>query len=225
MRWLATFPEDRPSVPHYIAWAARGGVVLDVRKQADPLPDSLDSFAALLLPGGGDVDPARYQAAGRHPETYGVDVAQDERELDLIRRFEAARRPIFGICRGLQVLNVAFGGGLIQHLPDHVAEETERHRKRGTYDALHPLVWAADTRLGGRLGAARFANSAHHQAIDPRALGRGLRVAARSPEGVIEAVERFDAGAPVVAVQWHPERLADDEPASRGLREFLLSLM
>lgn len=225
MRWLATFPEDRPSVQHYCSWSARGGVVLDICRRGDALPGSTSAYTALLLPGGCDVDPARYGAAARHPETYGVDPAQDEQEIALIRLFREARKPVFGICRGLQILNVAFGGLLIQHVPDLVPEERERHRKKDSYDVRHPLHWDTDTRLGQRLGHAAMTNSAHHQAIDPASIGRGLRVAARSPEGIIEAVESFSDPAPIVAVQWHPERLGEDDPASRGLREFLLSIV
>lgn len=224
MRWLLTFPEDAPSQANYVAWALRGGVHGDILSPADPLPASIDAYAALLLPGGGDVEPALYGAATVHPRVYGVNPAQDARELHLIQVFQAAQKPIFGICRGLQMLNVAFGGELIQHVPDRVPEVQERHRKQDSYDARHGLVWDTATRLGWRLSMAADTNSAHHQAINPDALGRGLQVAARSPGGIVEAVESFSGPAPVVAVQWHPERLPAEHSASRALLDFFCAI-
>ena len=224
MHWLSTFPEDRPLVANYTAWAQRAGVTLEVVGMEAPLPTSLDAYAALLLPGGGDVEPALYGAAARHPRVYGVDPAQDARELHLIQAFQSANKPIFGICRGLQMLNVAFGGELIQHIPDGLPDQQERHRKQDSYDARHGLVWDTATRLGWRLSMAADTNSAHHQAIDSKALGRGLQVAARSPGGIVEAIECFTGPAPIVAVQWHPERLPADHPASDRLLAFFCAL-
>ena len=224
MRWLLTFPENASSQAKYVAWALRGGVQADILAPETPIPASLDDYAALLLPGGGDVEPGLYGAKVSHPRVYGVRPAQDARELHLIQVFQAAQKPIFGICRGLQMLNVAFGGELIQHVPDRVPEAQERHRKHDSYDARHGLVWDTATRLGWRLSMAADTNSAHHQAIDPEALGRGLQVAARSTGGIVEAVECFTGPAPVVAVQWHPERLPAEHPASRALLEFFCAL-
>lgn len=224
MRWLLTFPEDRPSVPVYAGWVSRAGVEPEILHSTQDLPADLSPYAALLLPGGGDVEPALYGAPARHPRTYGVRAVQDARELHLIQAFMAAGRPVFGICRGLQILNVALGGELIQHIPDVLPDATERHRKRGRYDVMHPLRWDSSTRLGWRLRMAAEVNSAHHQCLDPRAVGRGLTVAARSAGGIIEAIESFAGPSPVVAVQWHPERLPEDHPASRGLLEFFCAL-
>lgn len=224
MRWLLTFPEDLPSVPVYESWIRRAGVDAQVLHSTHALPADLSPYAALLLPGGGDVEPSLYGAPTRHPRTYGMLPEQDARELHLIQAFRMAGKPVYGICRGLQILNVAFGGGLIQHIPDVLPEKTERHRKRGSYDAKHPLVWDTSTRLGWRLRMAESANSAHHQCIDPHSLGRGLVVSVRSAGGIIEAVECFTGPAPVVAVQWHPERLPPDHPASRGLMELFCTL-
>ncbi len=223
MRWLLTFPEDRPSVAFYREWVTRGGVDPTILRAADAVPSELSDYAALLLPGGGDVEPALY-GASRHPRTYGVDTEQDQREVALLDAFRALRRPIFGICRGLQMINVALGGELLQHIPDVVPERIERHRKQGEYDVRHPLSWDTETRLGWRLRLAADVNSAHHQSIRPETVGRGLRVAARSPQGIIEAVECFTGPSPIVAVQWHPERLPADHPASAELLALFVDL-
>ncbi len=216
MKWLLTFPEDKPSVPFYRGWLERGGLEHVILLAGDAYPD-LSGYDALLLPGGGDVDPARYGDA-RHAKTNGVDPAQDEREIRLIADFLAAGKPVFGICRGQQILNVALGGRLIQHVPDVVPSET--HRVPGGYDASHGLQWAGRSAMCDALKRVGDVNSSHHQAIHPEAVGRSLRVVARSTGGIVEAVESAENGVRISAVQWHPERLPADHPASAGLRAY-----
>jgi gamma-glutamyl-gamma-aminobutyrate hydrolase PuuD len=214
MKWLVTYPEDGPSVPRYLNFVRLCGaepVLLSERWEA---PSELEPFDALLLSGGGDVDPARYGEAARHPATYDVVPKRDDMEARLIDAFLERRRPIFGICRGIQMLNVYFGGGLLQHVPDICAEETECHQQNEGYDATHALNVDSLTRLGRALADLRETNSAHHQAINPRRLGAGLRIVALSGAGIIEAVESDDPALRISAVQWHPERLPPDHPAA-----------
>lgn len=223
MRWLLSYPEEGPSSAFYRRWVrAAGAEPTWVSATYDP-PGDLLPFHALLLPGGGDVDPARYREPTRHAATQGVLPGRDQLEADLVAAFQAMGRPVFGICRGMQMVNVARGGCLLQHLPDVVAAEREPHSAPDR-DVQHPLLVEPDTRLGAVLRAAREVNSSHHQAADPTRLGRGLRVAARSGAGIIEALESEDGGAPVLAVQWHPERLPMEHPASRALRELWAEL-
>jgi putative glutamine amidotransferase len=131
---------------------------------------------------------------------------------------------VVGICRGLQILVAHFDGRLIQHVPDRVAEDTERHRVPHGYDAMHGLVVDPATRLGAALAGVTETNSSHHQALDPLWPPQHLRVCATSPAGIVEAVECFDFPAPIVAVQWHPERLATGHPARERLAELLKTL-
>jgi len=162
---------------------------------------------ALLFAGGGDVDPGHFGAAP-HPNLGTVDPLRDEVELALARRALADGRPMLGICRGIQVLNVALGGTLYQDIPaelpgalDHYA--SLRARDRG--HMAHPIALEADSWLAEQLGAAEVpANTFHHQSV--RDVARGLRVTGRAPDGVIEAVERTNGGF-VVGVQCHPEEL------------------
>ena len=218
MQWLVSYPENGPSVSFYEAFVRAAGaepVLLDAQfTQRDDAGDC----AALVLSGGGDVAPARYGEGVVHPNTYDVDPRRDEQELALIDEFLRKGRPIFGICRGIQILNVAFGGGLLQHVPDLIPESVERHRKQDAYDAMHALVANPSTRLGAALTDVRETNSAHHQALDQDRIGRGLRVAARSGAGLVEAVESVDAARRISAVQWHPERLPLEHSASAALR-------
>lgn len=219
--WLMTFPEDKASLPVYSAWAKQFCDEVVALSPKDAAPEDLSGFAGLLLTGGGDVEPARYGDTERHEKTYGVDPLRDALELGLIPRFIDAGKPIFGICRGLQILVTYFGGRLIQHVPDTIGIETECHRVPKGYDCFHPLLADGGTQLGEMLRGVDETNSAHHQAMDTSVTPRLLRVAARSGCGVIEAVETFELAAPVAAVQWHPERLPIDHPASSRLIDFL----
>ncbi len=172
--------------------------------------DSLGQGAAwdaLLLPGGGDLEPWRY---GReNTASRGLEPERDEAEFQLLQDFTAAGKPVLGVCRGLQSVNVFFGGTLIQDIPGHGVLEDGR-------DRLH-RVRTAPSPLPGSPGERLTVNSAHHQAADR--LGSGLRAVQWTADGVVEALchERL----PVWAVQWHPERLAPPETGRRLLGAFL----
>lgn len=226
MKWLVTRTLRDDARRPYQRWLARAGIVSEWIGPDEGVPDASDHFAALLLTGGGDVSPDLY-GQPPSPWTKGVNRARDLHEIRLVREFFERGRPVWGICRGLQILNVALGGGLIQHLPDVLAGSAgplEIHEKRKGLDARHPIICTPGTRLAGALAGVMEVNSAHHQAVDPQAIGRGLRVVARSPAGVIEAVE--GEGPPVVmAVQWHPERLENEHPASVRLLQVFLELV
>ena len=160
-------------------------------------------FAGLLLPGGGDVDPVRYGEA-MSPLCDPPDQALDALQLGVLDAFVKAGKPVLGICRGIQVINVYFGGTLIQHLP-----ESPRHsRMGGDVDKVHRVRAEGDSFLAALYGTDFAVNSAHHQAV--KALGQGLRIAAVSDDGVTEAV--CHESLPVWGVQWHPERMGFHHP-------------
>lgn len=165
--------------------------------------------AALVLPGGNDVDPARY-AAQPHPATEGVQPDQDDLDFALVDLAVSRGLPVLGICRGHQVLNVARGGTLIQD----VAHDRVRHRPAGTGDlndpdimttrfVEHDVELAEDSFLGRALGSHLRIASGHHQAVDR--LGDGLVRVGWGDDGVVEAVEDPVRG--LIGVQWHPESL------------------
>jgi putative glutamine amidotransferase len=172
--------------------------------------DALNGIGGLLLTGGGDVDPARY-GEEPHPSLVDVEPLRDEFEIALVREARAKNLPIFAICRGLQVLNVAFGGTLVQDIPSQVPGALEHRLAVPPHEAfaLAHEVWIdKDTKLARlmseRLGAADTCevNSRHHQAV--KQVAPSFYVSATAPDGVIEAIE--DASAPFcIAVQWHPE--------------------
>lgn len=216
MRWLVT--ASSPASGRALCdWVATAGLESRVVLAPWRNEEGVDGLDALLLGGGGDVDPGRYGAAERHPATYGIDPGRDELECALALEFMRRRRPVFGICRGMQLLQVAMGGRLIQHIPDRVPEAAERHRKMDNNDAQHGVVVADGTRLGAALRGVREVNSAHHQALDRSTMPRLLSLVAISAAGVVEAVESVDPDLRVSAVQWHPERIGRGEAASAAL--------
>ena len=190
-----------------------GLVVADGLDPEDPSP--LDGARGLLLPGGGDIDPAWYGRA-RHPKTDRVSHRRDRFELTLLA--EALRRdlPVLAICHGCQLLNVHLGGTLIQHLPDRPG--LARHDAGDpSPEPVHGLRLDPSGPLTDVLGTSKTAvNSHHHQGIDD--LGEGLVPAAWADDGVLEAVvsarHRF-----VVGVQWHPEAMAPTDARQAALFE------
>lgn len=157
------------------------------------------SLDGLLLTGGSDVDPARYGATP-HPTTDVPRVDRDEWELALARAAVAADLPVLGVCRGLQILNVALGGDLIQHLPDSVGH----HDHRGVLGQFgeHRVAMAAGTLVDGVYGPSADVPTHHHQAVGT--LGAGLVATAWTEDGTIEAAT-CPGRAWVHGVQWHPE--------------------
>lgn len=192
----------------YVAALARAGARSVLLPFPTPDAADLDGIEGLLLVGGGDLDPARW-GAEPHPRTYGVDPMRDEHELGLLRTAIANGVPTLAVCRGLQVLNVAMGGTLDQHLPDRGDVIAHGDTTAGAGASTHPVEVVAGTRLAATVGDVRIeaCASEHHQGIER--LGEGLMVSARSADGVIEAVEPISPSDPwLMGVQWHPERTA-----------------
>jgi putative glutamine amidotransferase len=159
-------------------------------------------YDGVLILGGGDVDPARYGGNTAEPTVHCVDTAADETEIDLVIGAVENGRPVLGICRGLQLINVAFAGSLTEDLGPESLHKI--HQERPPM-ATHPVAIGRGTLLAGALGPGEtMVRSGHHQAV--RRLGDRLRVVAAAPDGVVEAVElaRRDEGW-LLAVQWHPE--------------------
>ena len=174
----------------------------------------LDALDALVLSGGGDVDPARH-AGGSHEAVYGVVPERDAFEIELVQAaLERDDLPLLGICRGMQLLNVALGGDLELHLPD-VRGNGVTHRLPPREPVTHEVRVEPDSLLGEIYGQVSFpVCSWHHQEV--RRLGRGLEPVAWAPDGVIEAVALRDRSF-ALAVQWHPEMQVRDEPLQRRL--------
>jgi gamma-glutamyl-gamma-aminobutyrate hydrolase PuuD len=204
---------------NYIDAVRRAGGRPTLALPGDQTPPSelLDGFAGLLLVGGGDVDPARYGAVPDR-EIYGLEPDRDALEIGLLH--EAARRqqPTLAICRGMQVLNVAFGGTLLQHLPDHEGY-LEHGAPNGEDHRRHDVKVEPGSILAEASGTEVLACSTHHhQGVDR--VGEGLVPTGWSDDGLVEAVEREDGW--MLGVQWHPEDTAADDPPQQGLFDALI---
>src|SRR5262245_36564460 len=204
----------------YVHAVRRAGAIPWLIPPGEPrLFELLGHLDGLVLSGGGDVDPALYGGATAHPMLYGVHRERDATELELARAAFERRLPTLGICRGCQVINVAFGGSLIEHLPDEVgAELAHRGDEPGT-SSRHAVELAPGSRVAEIVGELRpSTSSSHHQAL--RRVARGLEVVARAADGTIEAVERRDHPF-YLAVQWHPEETAAADPGQQRLFDAL----
>jgi putative glutamine amidotransferase len=192
-------------VPYRKAVEAAGAEPVELTPGTSSLPE-LDG---LLLPGGWDVDPAFY-GENRDDKVGPIDRELDETELRLFQQAREQELPVLGICRGQQVINVALGGSLVQHLDDHDV------RDYGRSHLAHTIEVDPSSELGRAAGEHRIrVNSFHHQAI--RRLAPGLHQTAKGDDGTVEGVESDDGL--IVAVQCHPEELTTDLPWARRLFE------
>jgi len=218
---ITTYVEEA-SWSHWVAPAAlipfayvraverAGGRALLVPPGEDGVEETLDALDGLLLSGGNDVDPASY-GAEPHAETGGVRPERDRAELALLEGALARDMPVLAVCRGSQLLNVARGGDLVQHLPEVVGDA--KHRETPGVFSAHGVLVDPESRLGTLLGDRAPVKSHHHQGFGR--VGSNLREAAWAEDGTLEAVEdpskRFALG-----VLWHPEE-DDDATLFEGL--------
>lgn len=173
----------------------------------------LDHVDGLLLSGGGDVEPSRYGGAD-HPALYGLDFDRDEFEIALVKEAAARKLPTLAICRGMQVVNVALGGTLIEDIPTELGSADHTVIGHAVYDGHQQVDIEPESLVGRAVCETQLmVNSIHHQAV--RDLAPGFRAVAWAGDGVIEAVEHEDPTWDLLAVQWHPEYLgARDDKAS-----------
>jgi putative glutamine amidotransferase len=173
----------------------------------------------IILSGGGDLDPTSY---GAEPEQdlFLVEPDRDGAEAELLHAATESRTPVLGICRGLQVINVSYGGTLVQHLePDGTPDHHPQHVPDP--EPVHPVVIEPGSRLAAAVADTRIeVNSTHHQAVDT--VPPPLRVSARSLDGVVEGLELSESDAWVVGVQWHPEAMQARDPVQRRLFRALI---
>lgn len=215
----ARFAASKPFIRALLAVGA-SPVIIPLGMDDARLHEIYARLDGILLAGGHDLNPATYGQI-LHPKTEGVDPARDQCELIMARWALADQKPVFGICRGIQALNVAAGGTLIQDVNESVPHAI-RHQyapeKPRDYVA-HDIDTLTGTHLADILGHRARVNSFHHQAIEQ--VAPGFRVSAYAPDGVIEAIERDNGHSRTfaVGVQWHPESLIDTDPTMRSLFE------
>lgn len=201
----------------YVAAVRRSGAspVIVPGPPAALAEEVLAPFSGLLLAGGGDVDPSLYGAA-RHPSVYGIDHDRDALEAALLPAAVAAGMPVLAICRGLQLLNVVFGGTLVQHLPEVLDGVVHGDPTKGL-SVHHAVQVQPGSLLAGAVAAERVERCASHHHQGLATLGEGLVPVAWSDDGLVEAVERPAGPGWIVGVQWHPEVTASDDPQQQAV--------
>jgi putative glutamine amidotransferase len=202
---------------------------------AEPVPVSLllspdellrlaETLDGVVLTGSpADVDPAHYGAA-RRLESADPDPDRDRTDFTLLKHAFAEHKPVLAICFGTQSLNVFLGGTLVQDIPSEIGTmiEHEWEREKGAPETFHAARIEPGSQLAQLAGSSEArVNSSHHQSV--KELGRGLRIAARAPDGVIEAVEWTGDSNWVMGVQWHPERMAATDALAQSLFRSLVS--
>lgn len=203
--------------PDYVTSVRRAGgipVLLTMEQELEEIPKILERLDCILLPGGPDVSPLLYGENPIREVTYSVE-AQDRFEIELVRQCVKMNKPILGICRGAQVINVALGGTLYQDIYAQ-AGATLCHQQdmKLRSERTHTISVEAGTLLQKLLGCTDIAvNSYHHQAV--RTLGEGLKASAWSKDGILEGFEGTQA--PILAVQFHPENLSRLFPEFQAL--------
>ncbi|MBM4178930.1 MAG: gamma-glutamyl-gamma-aminobutyrate hydrolase family protein [Ignavibacteria bacterium] len=229
---IALTKSEGTDVSNYISWlkAVRKDIecIELAGLTAEEARQALHRADGLLLTGGADVDPVRYEHED-YRELCKIDAVRDEMEFALIHHSRELRMPVLGICRGMQILNVAYGGTLVADIPTQQSTTTEHRRNSETNeDSMHGVEMQPGTILRHYVGVFEgTVNSAHHQCVDQ--LADVFTPSAYSIDGIIEALEWGDAslgGKPFLfAVQWHPERLAYDNPMSLPIAtHFLLEV-
>jgi putative glutamine amidotransferase len=195
-----------------------GGIAILIPPGDDAWDELFDTLDGVILAGGGDVEPSLY-GGHKHETIYGVDTERDRSELALARRVATSELPTLGICRGHQLVNVALGGTLHEHLPDVVGDAVI-HRLPPREPTEHPIAVDAKSRLAHILGEEHFAASSwHHQAI--RDTAQGLVAVARAPDGTIEGCE-LKTHPWLFTVQWHPEITAHASATQQRLFDALV---
>jgi putative glutamine amidotransferase len=217
-----------PQYEHAVAQAGGEAVRIPVDRTPGEVLKMIETCDAVLLPGSNaDVDPERFGATPS-PQSAAPDPQRDAVDELLLRDAYELRKPILGICYGLQSLNVFRAGSLIQHIPDFLPEYLRTrvdHEAGKAVPVAHDVEVEKDSRLARIVAAGETrvvpVNSSHHQSAD--AIGEGLRISARcTDDGIIEALEGTDPDHFVLALQWHPERSVDEEEASRAIFRALI---
>lgn len=200
-------------------WAAGGeAVLLPCNPDKSNCGQIVSMLDGLLAPGGHDIDPALFGEEVLD-ECGGFSRYEDEYDMELIKEAVKQGKPVLGICRGMQVINVLYGGTLYQDIPSQYSKELVHTRIHPVQENFHTVDIEEGSYLAKILGETRNVkvNSSHHQAV--KDVAEGFKVTAKAPDGVIEAMENEDAS--ILCVQWHPERMQDMEMYRKLMKDFV----
>lgn len=208
-------PTDQVAAARTVTCAVRaagGHPVVLCCEDGEQARDALEAVDAVLFPGGGDSDPALYGEPERHPKLRLVPALQDSGDIALIRAAIARRMPALAICRGMQTVNIALGGSLVQHLEPGSVEH---------WDSVHPItITEVDSLTASVVGTGKLVGRSFHQQVVKR-LGDDLRITARTDDGLVEAIEHTTA--PLLGLQWHPELETAECPRQLAPFEWLVT--
>jgi putative glutamine amidotransferase len=185
-------------------------VVVPLMRDDDRIVELLQSIDGIIFPGGGDFDPAYYNEKPI-PQMGTINAPRDTFEIRLLHLAAENNVPVLGICRGLQLINIAFGGSLYQDLPTQYYEKSVSHRQKNSNNEPSHSVIVEDSTVFSKIVCEKIlmVNSAHHQAI--KRLADGFTISGRSADGIIEAMEKIDSANWIMGVQFHPEQLINKD--------------
>jgi len=209
---------QRAAYAHAI-WEAGGeAVLLPCNPDKSNCKQIVSILDGLLAPGGHDIDPQFY---GEEVQEYCGTFTryEDEYDMELVKEAVTQRKPVFGICRGMQMINALYGGTLYQDIPAQYSEEIFHTRLHPMDENFHTVNIEKDSYLAEVLGETEEVkvNTSHHQAV--KDVAHGFRVTAKAPDGIVEAMENEDVS--ILCVQWHPERLQDMEIYQKLMKDFV----
>jgi len=206
--------------PYVRCITAVGGYPIVLPAIVDRCEEALDMVDGLMLIGGGDIE-GRHLGAVNHPRAKFFNSLRDEFELALIKLAAQRKMPMLGICRGMQMMNIALGGSLYQDINDEQGTDFDHQQEKTPDLPVHAVSIASESCLASILGTTSVSvNSVHHQAI--KDVSPRLKAVAWAPDGVIEAAESCGDQGFMLGVQWHPERMAEKQPEQLRLFERLV---
>lgn len=198
-----------------------GGVPILLPPGEDDISPILELVDGIIIAGGGDIRPETYGGDSEHPSLNRLSVARDTLEINIIQQMaERKDKPVLCICRGMQVMNVALGGTMYEHIPDIRATDT--HRNENGFWTIHEVNVDAESKIAEAMGTDTVHTySGHHQAV--KDIASGLQIIATSPDDIIEGLE-LTTHPWMVGIQWHPEKSAHEDSSQQGLFDKLVAL-